>query len=123
MDDARPNFPALRVVANVHEEWDPPLPPERLCHWEAAANLVFDDQDVRVICQYNTRELGPESLHAGLRTHHEVILQRRLYQNPFYEALFILANEPHLNSSDADDGQFRDMIAQIEASPGLLLQS
>src|SRR5262249_35115705 len=96
-------------------EWDPPLPADKLCHWEATANLVFEGLAVRAICQYDLGTDSPQVIHSALRTHPQVILGRKLYSNPFYEAPRILENEPYLNHSDVDAPRLASLLSQIRS--------
>jgi hypothetical protein len=116
-------FPSLRMARNAVCAWDPPLGVDDLCHWEATANFIYKDQEVRVICTYDLRSQTPAEILAALRTHPLVILAQRLYSNPFYEAPRILAHEPRLNHSAADHGLIAAMLEGIQSDRSLLLQS
>ena len=65
----RSEFNGVRIIGDA--EWDlpPSVPAAAVCHWEATANVVFDDSDVRVICQYAAGHYTPDHLLAPLRTH------------------------------------------------------
>jgi hypothetical protein len=123
INDRLRDFPGVRIAGDVAWEWAPALSADRLCHWEATANLVFEDLDVIVICQYDIGTDSPALIHSALRTHPQVVLRQQLYLNPFYEAPRILENEPHLNHSDADAERVEAMLSQIRSEPDLLLQS
>jgi hypothetical protein len=123
INDRLQDFPSVRIAGDVAWESDPPLPADKLCHWEATANLVFEFLDVVTICQYDISADSPALIHSALRTHPQVILRQQLYLNPFYEAARILENEPHLNHSDADAQRIEGMLSQILSVPDLLLQS
>lgn len=90
-------FPAVRIAGDVEWELGAPLDVDQLCHWEATANLVFEDLDVRAMCQYNLSTYSRAAIHAALRTHPVVLYEGRNCPNPFYEAPKILEHEPALN--------------------------
>jgi hypothetical protein len=119
IEDRLRDFPSVRIAFDVAWERDPPLPADKLCHWEAAANLVFDGLEVIAICQYDISADSPALIHSALRTHPQVILRQQLYLNPFYEARRILDNEPHLNQSDADARRIEEMLNQIQSGAAL----
>jgi hypothetical protein len=123
INDRLRDFNGVRIAGDVAWEWDPPLPVDKLCHWEATANLVFEFLDVATICQYDIGADSPALIHSALRTHPQVILRQQLYLNPFYEAPRILEHEPHLNHSDADAQRIETMLGRILSTPDLLLQS
>jgi hypothetical protein len=123
IDDRLQDFPGVRIAGDVAWEWEPALPADKLCHWEATANLVFEDLEVITICQYDVSADSPALIHSALRTHPQVILRQQIYLNPFYEAPRILENEPHLNHSDADAQSIETMLSVIRAAPNLPLQS
>jgi hypothetical protein len=83
IEDRLREFRGVRIAGDVAWEQDPPLPVDKLCHWEATANLLFDDQDVVTICQYDFTVDSPALIHSALRTHRQVILRQHLYENPF----------------------------------------
>jgi len=102
-------FSAIRLTADMR--WTSGnLSVEALCHWEATANFVFEDEEVRVICQYDISNHSAAEIHAALRTHPVVIYEGRPRENPLYEAPAILANEPLLNGSDADAAEIEAML-------------
>jgi len=118
IEDRLTDFAGVRIAADVAWEWDPPLPADKLCHWEATANLLFEGQNVRTICEYGLTSHSPAAIHAALRTHPQIVLDRLLYTNPFYEAPRILENEPHLNGSAADSGLIETMLRHIQFRAG-----
>jgi hypothetical protein len=122
INDRLRDFSGVRIAGDVAWEWDPPLPADKLCHWEATANLVFDDLDVVTICQYDLSADSPALIDSALRTHPLVVLTQQLFANPFYEAPRILENEPYLNHSDADVQRIERMLSQIRSRPDLQLQ-
>jgi hypothetical protein len=115
MADRLRYFRGLRIVGDVAWESEPPLSADRVCHWEATANLVFENQDVRVVCQYDKRTDSPALLHAALRTHRDVLVGGRVFSNPFFDGPAILSMEPHLNSSTADRTKIEAIIQEITA--------
>jgi hypothetical protein len=122
IEDKLADFSGVRIIGDVAWERFPPLPVEQVCHWEATANLVFEDQDVRTICQYDLGSDSPSLIHSALRTHPLVILGQRLYRNPYYEAPRILEDEPYSNHSDADAMRIDTMLKEIRLAPELLMQ-
>jgi hypothetical protein len=106
-----PAFSGVRIAGDA--AWAMALPIEDLCHWEATVNLVYEDAPVRAICQYDLNRHVPQAIHSALRTHANVIMDGQLLQNPFYEAAWILENEPYLNGSDADAHQVREMLEEL----------
>ena len=89
------------------------MPAAAVCHWEATANVVFDDSDVRVICQYAAGHYTPDHLLAPLRTHASVIRHGVLHANPNDEAARILRYEPQLNETPADAGLLDAALARL----------
>jgi len=112
-------FAGVRIAGDVGWAISPALPSDQVCHWEATGNLVFEGQAVQAICQYDVTVDSPALIHSALRTHPQVIFGRRLYLNPFYEAPFILENEPRFNMSQAAPGQVQDMLMALESAPPL----
>ena len=110
------HFPAIRLAADMRwtREY---LPTPELCHWEATANLIFEDVDVGAICQYGLDYHSPAEIHAALRTHPVVMYAGRARPNPFYEAPTILANEPFLNASYADAATVEAMLSTFRNTP------
>ena len=81
---------------------------------EATANVLFDDVDVRAICQYDLSLHTPAEIHSALRTHPVVIYEGQSRQNPYYEAPDILRDEPRLNGSDADASRIAEMLEALK---------
>lgn len=109
----RSEFNGVRIIGDA--EWDlpPSVPAAAVCHWEATANVVFDDSDVRVICQYAAGHYTPDHLLAPLRTHTSVIRHGVLHANPNDEAARILRYEPQLNETPADAGLLDAALARL----------
>src|SRR4030095_16734722 len=76
------SFPGVSIAGDVAWEWPPSLPVDKLCHWEATANLVFSGQEVRTICQYDLSADSPAVIHTALRTHSQVILRQAYTRTP-----------------------------------------
>ena len=112
----RDDFRGLRIVGDAGWALEPQMPVESLCHWEATADLVWQDTNCRAICQYDITRHPPSAIHSALRTHALVICEGRTMQSPFYEARAILANEPHLNSSNANAAEVRAMLMRLRNS-------
>ena len=114
---ARSEFAAVRILADVDWGFDPPLPSDLLCHWEATADFALCNLNVRTLCQYDVSLMPPPALCAALRAHPLVMLRQRLYRSPFFEAPQILTNEPFLNDSCADAAQVKRMLRELEERP------
>jgi hypothetical protein len=106
-------YEGVRVVREVPWQQDLAAGEEELCRLEAASNVLLAESDVRAICQYDLAKHPRTVIHNALRTHTVVILDGVLHENPFYEAPGILAGEPALYRSDADDALVEEMLAQI----------
>jgi MEDS: MEthanogen/methylotroph, DcmR Sensory domain len=106
-------FKGVRMVGDAEWDLEPAVPPDKVCHWEATANLVFADSDVRAICQYDVGRIDARYLHASIRTHPSLIWGGKRYRNPHYEALRILEHEPYLNESTADGDMVDEMLRQL----------
>jgi hypothetical protein len=117
------DFPAVRIAGDA--SWamiEPQVTSDRLCHWEATADVLYEGLPVRCICMYDMRLLAPSDVRAALRTHSWVALDQVTHANPFYEAPRILEREPALNNSDADPGTIDAMLAYFRnagRNPGL----
>lgn len=115
MSDRLENFPAIRITGDVAWHLDLPLCTSLVCHWEATANLVFDDEEVRAICPYDLQSAPPRMIHAALSTQHQVLLGNQLFRNPFFEAHLILENEPFLSHSDATTTLIQSMLLELQS--------
>jgi hypothetical protein len=112
-------FTGVRIIGDA--EWaliEPALPSERLCHWEATADLLYKGEPVTTICMYDMRRHSPSDIRAALRTHAHAQVAGMRYVNPFYEAANILDNEPHLNPSDADGQMVASMLDKLKSVQG-----
>jgi hypothetical protein len=116
IDRMRAGPVSLRIGFDAAWALDPQLPADQLCHWEATANLLYRDQAIRTICQYDLNEQPSAAVHAALRTHPVVIISGFTRPNPFYEAPQILKKEPRLNQSNADVSTVENMLAQLRAA-------
>jgi chemotaxis family two-component system sensor kinase Cph1 len=110
------HFAGVRRTADMRWTVDN-LAADELCHWEATANVVLEDAEVRAICQYDLGYHSPAEIHAALRTHPVVIYDGRPQPNPYYEAPAILANEPFLNASDAESATIEAMLWTFRNTP------
>jgi len=106
-------FKGVRMIGDVEWDLEPSVPADKLCHWEATANLVFEESDVRVICQYDVNHYDASYLHAAMRTHRSIIWDGKRYRNPHYEASRILEYEPALNESTADREMVEDLLRSL----------
>jgi len=111
------DFAGVRLVSDMTWTIGSAMAPDQLCHWEATKNLIFEDLNIRVICQYDLERHSVPEVHCALRTHPLVILDGRLVQNPFCEAQRILDNEPHLNMPDEHPWTLAAMLDTLRARP------
>lgn len=119
IENAMAGFAGVRFAVDMGWTLEPAIPHDLVCHWEATLNLVIEDEPrVRTLCLYNTRRHSARRIHSALRTHPFVIVGGIYRPNPFYEAMAILENEPHLNHSQADGGTVEGMLLQLAAEPG-----
>ena len=111
-------FPAVRIAGDAG--WAalaPAISADRLCHWEATADLIYEDVPVNTICLYDLNAHSPSDIRAALRTHSRAVLGGVTHLNPFYESDAILDAEPDLNASDADAELIQTMLASLQALP------
>jgi hypothetical protein len=111
------DFPAIRIAGDA--SWamiEPLITPESLCHWEAIADVLYEDLPVRCICMYDLRLHPPPDIRAALRTHASVVIDQAIHANPFYETPRILERDPELNNSDADAATIDAMLAYFQGS-------
>ena len=106
-------FTAVRLLREQPWSDDLALTIEDLCHFELTKNLLFEDTDVRSVCQYDLRNHAPKAIHTALRTHPLVILDGRLRENPFYDGPAILKQEPAAFGSDANAQDVEQMLASF----------
>jgi hypothetical protein len=103
------------MAGDVQWELEPNVTVGQFCHWEATANLVFENEPVRTICQFNLRHSSGDMIHGALRTHPTVIYGGQTYRhNPAYEADRILELEPHLNYVEANAATLADALARLK---------
>jgi hypothetical protein len=116
IDQNLASFPHVRIAGDA--SWvmlDPPIGADRLCHWEATADLIYEDQPVQAVCMYDLNTHSPSAIRAALRTHSYAVIDGLTYSNPYYEAQKILDHEPDLNVSDADGALVAQMLASIRS--------
>jgi hypothetical protein len=102
---------SVRVVADLTWTLEAGVSPDQVCHWEATLDcLLSPDIPAKVICMYDCCRLPSETLHAALRTHRGVLLEKATLGNAYYEAPAILASEPHMNECSSDVDQVRRML-------------
>jgi hypothetical protein len=108
-------FCGVRIAGDAEWQGDYPLSAAELCHWEATADLVFEGEPVRTICQFNRKHYSDDMIHSVLRTHAIVMHLGQTYrQNPSFEASRILAEEPNLNYSKADARTIDDALRSLK---------
>jgi len=106
-------FPGVRITSVMRWTHDN-ITPEELCHWEATANLILDGNvDARALCQYDLHYHSPAETVAALRTHPIIMYGEKVGPNRYYEAPAILANEPHLNHSEAGPDRLAEMLRTL----------
>ena len=105
IQDLLTRFAGVRLAREVPWQGDGMLAVDHLCQMEAAGSLLFEDADVRALCQYDLTKHPPAVVHTALRTHSVVIAGRKMQANPFYEVKSILANEPfdYASTASAED--------------------
>jgi hypothetical protein len=106
----------VRIAGDAAWALNPLLAVDQLCHMEATLNLVYENWNVRTICQYDLDGHSPSAINAALRTHPYVILDGRLIKNDYYEAPLILANEPAMNRSDASEQVVESMLNRLRTT-------
>ena len=107
-------FKGIRIAGDADWSLHPVVSADDVCHWEATANLVFEGEPVRVICQYDRERYSPEMIHAVLRTHRSVVYRGHHYRcNPNFEGARILENEPHLNGSNANARTVEEALGRL----------
>ena len=110
-------FPAIRIAGDA--SWSmiaPQITSDRLCHWEATADVLYEGVPVKCICMYDLRLHPPSDIRAALRTHAWVVLDQATQANPFYETPRILERDPELNNSDADPAAIEAMLAYFRSA-------
>jgi hypothetical protein len=107
-------FTGIRIAGDADWSLHPVVSADDVCHWEATANLVFEGEPVRVICQYDRERYSSEMIYAVLRTHRSVVYRGHHYRcNPNFEGARILENEPHLNGSNADGRTVEEALGRL----------
>jgi signal transduction histidine kinase len=88
---ANAGFKGVRFAVEMTWTLGPDISAEKLEHWEATINTLFDPAfPGRIICQYNRSRLSSNLLLAALRTHPIALLGQNVYPNFFYQAPLIL---------------------------------
>lgn len=116
IEEAMWGFSGLRLV--VDAAWSqtaPPMPASQLCHLEATLDYLYAiDLPLQVLCQYNRDNLPRDVLHAGLRTHRQILSRGALITNDHYEVPEILDNEPHLNHCTGNFGSLERLLGTLQ---------
>jgi len=113
IQDQLTRFNGVRLTREVPWQGDGVLAVDHLCQMEVTGSLLFEDTDVRALCQYDLTRHPPAVVHTALRTHSVVIVGAKMWANPFYEAENILANEPFHYESNASDQDVAKMLAAL----------
>ena len=117
IDEQLTTHPGVRIAGDASwVQLEPAISSDRLCHWEATADLIYEDAPVKTICMYDLTSHSPSAIRAALRTHSLAVLDGESIFNPFYEAVEILDREPDLNDSEADAPLIESMLASLRAS-------
>lgn len=77
-------YRGLRVTGEMTWVLTDLLGTEKLMEYEAKLNKFLPGSNVMALCQYNEKRFSPEILTDVLHTHPRVLLQDRLFENPFY---------------------------------------
>jgi signal transduction histidine kinase len=111
-DAANEGFKGVRFAVEMTWTLGPDISAEKLEHWEATINTLFEPAfPGRIICQYNRSRLSPDIMLAALHTHPIVIIGQDVYPNLFYQAPLILNGngngQPngHAAADGNDDGK------------------
>jgi hypothetical protein len=111
IDEHLTRFSGVRIVGDaIWAQIAPPIAADRLCHWEATADLIYEDVPVKTVCMYDLNLHSPAEIRAALRTHATAVVDGVARHNPYYEAVKILNAEPDLNASDADPAMIERML-------------
>ena len=110
------DFNGVRIAGDAAWALDPQLPVEELCHWEATANLIYEGENLRAICQYDLTQHPAPVIHTALRTHALAIIDGKMHRNPYFEGAEILQDEPRRFSSDASPEMVDDQLRQIRVT-------
>jgi hypothetical protein len=113
IQDLLTRFNGVRLAREVPWQGDGALTVDHLCQMETAGSLLFEDADVRALCQYDLDQHPPAVIHTALRTHPVVIVGGRMQPNPFYEVESIVANEPFYYGSNASDEDVAKMLGAL----------
>jgi hypothetical protein len=120
IDEQLTVFPAVRIAGDAGwAQLEPVISSDRLCHWEATADLIYEDVPVKTICMYDLNRQPPDAVRAALRTHSFAVVDGVARTNPHYEAVAILDEEPNLNASDADAELVEKMLDSVRQSEAL----
>jgi hypothetical protein len=117
IDQQLSKFPAVRIAGDAG--WamlNPPISADRLCHWEATADLIYEDSPVKTICMYDLNRHPPSDIRAALRTHSRAVVDGVTHRNHYYEAEEILEREPDFNASEADGDLIENMLAALRTA-------
>ena len=67
IQDLLTRFTGVRLAREVPWQGDGALSVDQLCQMEAAGSLLFEDADVRALCQYDLNKHPPAVVHTALR--------------------------------------------------------
>jgi len=109
-------FTGVRLAREVPWQGDGMLTVAQQCQMEAAGSLLFEDADVRALCQYDLNKHPPEIVHTALRTHPMVIVGGTMRANPFHDVERILANEPFDYESTASAHDVAKMLKALRSA-------
>lgn len=127
----RDGFKGIRFAVEMTWTLGPNIDSQKLEHWEATINTLFEPSfPGRIVCQYNRNRLDPDTLLAALHTHPAAIIGQTVCPNPFFQAPLILNGSLSANgngparhatngqngngNSKADHARIEWMIGQLQ---------
>jgi PAS domain S-box-containing protein len=114
-DSRRLGFKGIRFGVEMTWTLGPDIDSDRLEHWEATINEIFNPGlPGRIVCQYNGSRLSPEVMLAALHTHPLVILGNDVYPNLFYHAPLILNGDGHGKDHRSANERRKSVSTRVE---------
>jgi len=91
---ARLGFKGIRFAVEMTWTLGPDIRADKLEHWEATINTLFEPTfPVHIICQYNRSRLSPDIMLAALHTHPVAIVGQNIFPNSYYQAPLLLKED------------------------------
>ena len=118
-DAANAGFKGVRFAVEMTWTLGPDISADKLEHWEATINTLFEPSfPGRIICQYNRSRLSPDALLAALHTHPVAVVGQDVYPNLFYQAPLILdgsgSGRSNGHAASSADDQARSSQARLD---------